>query len=63
MIPKPLKSAADIEALRWREMFTAFGAAMLTEHKGKDWKICLDAAASATDYGMILFHNRYTKEK
>lgn len=59
---KPKKSAADIEALRWREMFTQFGAALII--KGDlDYKNALVRAASAADYGMTLFHTRYTKEK
>lgn len=68
------KSAADIDALRWRDMFTSFGGGMFAKHgiatanidrigRSTNTKLVLEEAALAADYGMILFYNRYEREK
>lgn len=62
--PKPKKSAADIEALRWREMFQAALTGLLVKHDyhPKEGKRLASAAARMADLGIIEFYNRYTKE-
>lgn len=54
------KSAADIEALRWREMFQAALACPL--HHGSVPET-VDYAASVADLGLHAFYSRYEREK
>lgn len=63
---KPIKkSAADIEALRWREMFQAalsgFAFATATHGHQHD-KGAVARAAMMADEGLVLFYNRYRQE-
>ncbi len=56
-------SAADIEALRWREMFQAALTGMIRESPG-DAKMqeIVKWSASAADLGLREFYARYAKE-
>lgn len=61
-------SAAHVDALRWRVMFTEFGAALLNHHGievsalDSHYKIVLNEAALLADHGLKLFYDRYEKE-
>jgi hypothetical protein len=67
--PKKKKSAADIEALRWREMFQAALTGMLSHHgietsaTDSHYKIILNEAALFADAGLVEFYRRYEREK
>ncbi len=62
---KPKKSAADIEALRWREMFQAAlgGITANNMYDPPDAKKFILAASKLADLGLEQFYARYEREK
>jgi len=65
MAPIQRKSAADIEALRWREMFQAAlsGFACNPPAHNSNSKDIVNAACQAADLGLQAFYTRYEREK
>lgn len=65
MIDPKKKSAADIEALRWREMFQAapFGIIAYEGYQPKVAECIASAATHMADLGLHEFYNRYEREK
>lgn len=64
MALNPKKSAADIEALRWREIFQAALSGIIRETPG-DAKMdqVVKWAANAADLGLREFYSRYERER
>jgi len=65
MATAPKKSAADIEALRWREMFQAAltGFASRTFPNSKEASQVISSATQCADLGLREFYARYEREK
>jgi hypothetical protein len=63
--PTKRKSAADIEALRWREMFQAAltGFASRTFPNSKEASQVIASATQCADLGLREFYARYEREK
>ncbi len=67
------KSAADIDALRWRDLFTACASGIFAKHgiagstdnhsRNTNTKLIMEEAAMAADLGMVLFYSRFEREK
>lgn len=62
---KKKKSAADIEALRWREMFQAAltGFASRTFPNSMQAQTVIESATQCADLGLREFYARYEREK
>lgn len=62
-VKPPKKSAADIEALRWRELFQAALTGLSYDARGRNHdQDMVQRAAAIADRALIEFHARYRAE-